>query len=539
MRKVRLELRPTGASNDGIARLGANRRRSRKFVAAAAIGSVACAITAIGHLPSLAAAPASTVGVTSGVLDFTAGSGQNNNVFVSVSGATYSITDSAAPLTAGTGCTSVSTNQVDCGSAGVTSIHIGGLDGDDTLRSSASVASVIDGGDGNDTLVGGSVADTLNGGNNNDTLDGGTGADALNGGAGTDTVTYASRSVAITVTVNGTANDGAASEADNVATDIENVVGGSSNDVLTGSTGNNVLTGGPGNDTLNGGGGSGVDTVDYSSAGGPVTVSLATTAQQNTVNAGLDTISLVANVTGSGFNDTLTGSTAANTLSGGAGDDTLDGNTGADQLIGNAGLDTATYAARTTAVTASIDGVANDGVASELDNIATDVENLTGGSAADVLTGSSGNNTINGNGGVDTVSYANATAGVTVNLAITTGQSTGGAGTDIITSTTENLTGSGFNDTLTGSTAANTISGGNGDDTLDGNTGADPMNGGAGIDTVTYASRTAAVTATIDGTANDGIASEADNIATDVENLIGGTSNDSLTGSSANNVLTG
>ena len=69
-----------------------------------------------------------------------------------------------------------------------------------------------------------------------------------------------------------------------------------------------------------------------------------------------------------------------------------------------------------------------------------------------------------GAAGSDTASYADAAAGVTVSLAITTAQNTVGSGTDTLTNI-ENLTGSNLNDTLTGNTAANILNGGAGNDT--------------------------------------------------------------------------
>ena len=71
----------------------------------------------------------------------------------------------------------------------------------------------------------------------------------------------------------------------------------------------------------------------------------------------------------------------------------------------------------------------------------------------DTLIGGAGNDTLDGGAaGSDTASYADATAGVTVSLAITTAQNTVGAGTDTLTNF-ENLTGSNLNDTLTGNPA--------------------------------------------------------------------------------------
>jgi Ca2+-binding RTX toxin-like protein len=98
-------------------------------------------------------------------------------------------------------------------------------------------------------------------------------------------------------------------------------------------------------------------------------------------------------------------------------------------------------------------------------------------SSAVRLIGGAGNDTMNGGAGTDTADYSTATAGVTVNLATTAAQNTGGAGTDTL-STIENLTGSSFNDILTGDGVNNIIVGGAGNDT---------MNGGAGNDNFIFA----------------------------------------------------
>jgi Ca2+-binding RTX toxin-like protein len=143
------------------------------------------------------------------------------------------------------------------------------------------------------------------------------------------------------------------------------MLGFAGNDVMNGNGGNDVFQGGDGNDTLNGlagndwleGGlgddilnaGTGTDTAIYAGSSSGVTVSLALTAQQDTIGAGLDTLVAVENLTGGAFADTLTGSTGANTLVGGGADDILDGGAGADTLnggadgdvlIGGAGADT-------------------------------------------------------------------------------------------------------------------------------------------------------------------------------------------------------
>lgn len=127
-----------------------------------------------------------------------------------------------------------------------------------------------------------------------------------------------------------------------------------------------------------------------------------------------------------------------------------------------------------------------------------EIENAIGGSGADTITGNefdnvieggAGNDTLDGGEGAeaegDTLSYASATLGVTVNLSLPTAQATGGAGTDTIKNF-ENLWGSKSNDTLTGDKESNYIYGGDGNDTIQGGAGADTLVGGLGIDTVSY-----------------------------------------------------
>ncbi len=94
-----------------------------------------------------------------------------------------------------------------------------------------------------------------------------------------------------------------------------------------------------------------------------------------------------------------------------------------------------------------------------------------------------GGTPLTGGDGIDTASYASAASAVTVNLATTTAQATGGAGSDTL-ATIENLTGSAFNDTLTGNNLANVLYGGLGNDTLTGGAGIDTFTVGSGTDTI-------------------------------------------------------
>ena len=153
---------------------------------------------------------------------------------------------------------------------------------------------------------------------------------------------------------------------------------------------------------------------------------------------------------------------------------------------------------------------ANDGEAGENDNAHADVESVTGGSGSDAITGSASANLLTGGGGNDDL-Y--------------------GVGGD------DALNGETGVDTLGGGTGADSLHGGADDDTLDGGTGPDALIGGAGTDTADYSSRAAAVTVTLDGAVNDGELGEGDRA--DVENISGGTGDDTLAGSGAANTLSG
>jgi Ca2+-binding RTX toxin-like protein len=268
----------------------------------------------------------------------------------------------------------------------------------------------------------------------------------------------------------------------------------------------------------------------------------------------------ISNPNGAAVTTTVTANnTSSAVLDGGEGNDFLAGTIAGDVIAGGNGNDTASYAyafsgGSTTGVTVNLNlqGAAQNTVAAGSDTL-TGIENLIGSSLNDTLTGDandnvieggSGNDALAGGAGVDTVSYAGATAGVTVSLASGSPQNTGSAGTDTL-SGFENLLGSAFADNLTGDSAANTVTGGAGDDTLNPGANAagavDLLDGGAGSDTASFAGQTAAVTATLNGEANvialvGGVA-----VATlrSIENLQGGAGADTLTGDGNANVIDG
>jgi Ca2+-binding RTX toxin-like protein len=363
--------------------------------------------------------------------------------------------------------------------------RLAGGGGNDHLAGGAG-ADRLAGGTGQDFLDGGAGADELLGEDGNDVLDGGTGSDVMSGGAGVDRVSYVTRTAPVDVRLDGAANDGEAGENDRagVGQDVEDVAGGAGNDVLIGNAQTNWITGGNGNDHLNGAAG----------------------------NDQLD---------GGAGDDHLYGGAGNDHLRGDGGNDIIDGQGDSDTIRGGEGTDIATYATRSAPVVASLDGSYNDGEAGEHDNVTTDVEGLRGGSAADVLTGNDAANQLEGNGGADTLNGLGGDDFVS-----------GGAGDD-------RLSGGDGNDVLRGHDGADGLDGGAGDDVLDGGLGADVLAGGAGADRVTYQGRTAPVTVTLDGLADDGEAGERDEVRTDVENVTGGAGPDLLTGDAGINIIEG
>ncbi len=140
------------------------------------------------------------------------------------------------------------------GVAATYAVTFNGGNGDDAITGGDS-ADTLNGDADSDTIVGGLGGDTVSGNAGNDTFDEGAatnGSDSFAGGTGTDTASYASRTNAVTVTLDGTFDDGESGEGDSVGTDVENVTGGSGGDVIVGSGSPNVLNGLGGSDTIDG-----------------------------------------------------------------------------------------------------------------------------------------------------------------------------------------------------------------------------------------------------------------------------------------------
>ncbi len=146
--------------------------------------------------------------------------------------------------------TQLTVNNAAVTASSVTSLDVVGGKGKNTIDLSGVTSTAftslttvkIEGGAGNDSIIGSGLNDSILGGGGNDTIKGGSGNDSLNGGTGNDVL-------------NGEAGN-------------DLLVGGAGNDSLNGGAGTDSLNGGAGNDSLDGGagvdslnGGAGVDSI--------------------------------------------------------------------------------------------------------------------------------------------------------------------------------------------------------------------------------------------------------------------------------------
>ena len=397
-------------------------------------------------------------------------------------------------------------------SAAVTAINVFGFDGNDTITVNNAItqAAAISGGNGNDTLTGGGGNDMLTGGANNDTLNGGAGDDSLTGGLGNDTYIFSTATSAEVdgITENSSQGTDTVSFADlttsvsfslasasvqavhanrtlqlSSSVAIENLIGGSDNDILSGNLLPNVLTGNAGNDRLNGASGNdsllgglgddsylfatatsseadvatessdeGTDVVSFLGVTTSVSFTLGSSAVQSVHSnrtLQLSSATTFENAMGGSGADTLTGNSLANVLNGSAGHDTLNDGPGSDSLVGGPGDDSFVFGDAT-------------------------------GSEADTVTEASGQ-------GTDTLNFSSVTTAISLDLGTSVIQAVHTNRTLKLSSSVsfENVIGGLAGDTLTGNTANNMLTGGPGDDVLTGNPGNDTLNGGAGLDQLT------------------------------------------------------
>lgn len=145
-----------------------------------------------------------------------------------------------------------------------TKLIVYGQDGDDSISIDPRlpVPTELNGGNGNDLLTGGGGNDSLLGGPGNDTYAFVTtsplGSDTINDASGIDTLNFSGSTAGLTLNLSLTTTQTVSPNlkfklASGAA--IENVTGGSGNDILIGNGLDNVLNGGTGNDVLVGLGG--------------------------------------------------------------------------------------------------------------------------------------------------------------------------------------------------------------------------------------------------------------------------------------------
>ncbi|RVI72515.1 calcium-binding protein, partial [Sinorhizobium meliloti] len=270
----------------------------------------------------------------------------------------------------------------------------------------------------------------------------------------------------------------------------------------------------------------------------------------------------MAVINGTAGNNVLIGTDLDDVISGFGGDDFIQGLGGADVINGGAGVDTVDYSEKTTSVVVTLTGataatVFVNGVA---DDTLSNVENVYGGSGNDTITGDAQNNLIRGGGGNDvldggagndTADYTDKTTSVVVTLAGATLATVfvNGIAEDTI-SNFENVYGGSANDVLTGDDRANILrgeagddilNGGADDDLLSGGAGNDTADGGTGIDTFDLREKTSSVVVQLSGAnaATVFVGGVAEDTIRNVENIVGGTADDTLGGDAAANKLSG
>lgn len=258
-----------------------------------------------------------------------------------------------------TGVTAASYNFFDAGTGMGIQISVDGDDGNDTIIGSLDLTSTILGGNGADTITGGTAGEQIDGGDGDDSIIGSTGNDTIRGGDGDDFI------------------DGADGD--------DSIVAGDGNDSVTGGIGIDAIDGGDGADTLDGG----LESDDVNGMSG--NDSIIGGEGDDTLRGGADEDIILAGdgndlVEGNSGNDSIDGGTGNDQVHGGSGNDTLTGDSGTDILNGSAGDD-------------SVNG------GSEADTIygGGGQDSLNGGIDGDIVRGQSGNDTLFGGGGADSL----------------------------------------------------------------------------------------------------------------------------------------
>jgi hypothetical protein len=184
----------------------------------------------------------------------------------------------------------------------------------------------------------------------------GEGSDRLEATSGASaTVSYGTRTLSVSLSLNGLPDDGAAGERDNLLGSISRLDGGEGDDVLEAGSGGITLSGDAGDDRLVGG-------------PGP---------------------------------DVAWGGEGDDVVETGDWDDRIQGEAGADTMGGGPGTDLVSYWTAPGSVRVTLGDGPGDGAAGENDHVQGDVENLEGSTSDDVLVGDGGPNELAGSLGSD------------------------------------------------------------------------------------------------------------------------------------------
>ncbi|HVB05951.1 MAG TPA: hypothetical protein VNF07_06885, partial [Acidimicrobiales bacterium] len=243
---------------------------------------------------------------------------------------------------------------------------------------------------------------TITGGADNDTFVAASGNWNLFAGSGSETIDFSGATAGVTVSLASGSVSGGGYTGTMTLHSFGSVVGSQYADSITGSTTvPGVLNGGGGNNTffISGGmevvnGGTGTNTLDLSNALSAITLDLTLHGFQSTGGAGLLEVvpGTIQIVIGSPFGSNILGSSAVTTITGtSSSSDTINAGSGTNTTI-NAGSGTDTLIAGSGTVV------------------------INGGSGADTYQPGSGSLTINAGSGTSGLSFANAPAGVKVNL---------------------------------------------------------------------------------------------------------------------------
>jgi Ca2+-binding RTX toxin-like protein len=268
------------------------------------------------------AALASTASVEFDSVQYMAAPGETNHLVMTLEGGGFRLSDPGVPITVGPGCTSAGADVL-CGDTSLSEevfVKLG--DGDDSADLSGIGIADVEGGAGNDEIVGAQGFNWILGGPGNDQLTGGGSEDILEGGFGDDQLLLGTASALLP----------------------DQASGGPGNDtIIGGSGGRQIIGGGPGDDILDGG--PGRDEVHAQAMNLRVTPTALVGEGTDTLS-GFELAALFGN-TGNNVINARTwrgrtfiyASSGDDVIVGGFGPDFVDAGAGEDRIAGRAGRD--------------------------------------------------------------------------------------------------------------------------------------------------------------------------------------------------------